>query len=151
MARGINNQTRYRAFLVLKNLPAIEEWRATLTQAKRDKFNHPGAVWFAWKRATAAVSKKQEPKPSPDLDREAIRERIATARGRKRHAIFWPQDALRRAHAAMLQSRSTDLLTLARVALQASVRSEDDLLALLPEPSPHRENKSETAAHVAAA
>jgi hypothetical protein len=36
----------------------------------------------------------------------------------------------------MLDSRSSDLLTLARAALQGAIRSEGDLLALLPpEPS----------------
>jgi hypothetical protein len=33
----------------------------------------------------------------------------------------------------MLDSRSTDLLVLARLALQSAVRTEDDLLALLPD------------------
>jgi hypothetical protein len=46
-------------------------------------------------------------------------------------SIYWPQDFLRRAHRAMLDSRSSDLLTLARVALEAAIRSEIDLLELL--------------------
>jgi hypothetical protein len=38
---------------------------------------------------------------------------------------------LRRAHEAMLKSKSTDLLTLARLALEAAIRNENDLLDLL--------------------
>ena len=52
------------------------------------------------------------------------------ARGR---SVFWGQDHLRRAHRAMLDSRSSDLLTLARVALEAAIRSDDDLRDLLPQ------------------
>lgn len=47
-----------------------------------------------------------------------------------------PQDFVRRAHEAMLKSRSTDLLTLARLALEAAIKTESDVLALLT-PSPH--------------
>ena len=50
------------------------------------------------------------------------------ARGR---SVFWGQDHLRRAHRAMLDWRSSDLLTLARVALEAAIRSDDDLRDLL--------------------
>ena len=46
-------------------------------------------------------------------------------------AIHWPQEPIRRAASAMRESRSNDLLILARVALQAAIRSEDDLFALL--------------------
>jgi hypothetical protein len=43
---------------------------------------------------------------------------------------------LRRAHQAMLDSRSSYLLTLASAALQGAIRNEGDLVALLPpEPS----------------
>ena len=41
------------------------------------------------------------------------------------------QEPIRRAASAMRESRSNDLLILARVALQAAIRSEDDLFALL--------------------
>jgi hypothetical protein len=46
-------------------------------------------------------------------------------------AIHWLQEPIRRAASAMRESRSNDLLILARVALQAAIRSEDDLFALL--------------------
>jgi hypothetical protein len=50
--------------------------------------------------------------------------------------VFWPQQSLRRAHEAMLDCRSTDLLKLARVALEAAIRQEADLLDLLPPERP---------------
>jgi hypothetical protein len=46
-------------------------------------------------------------------------------------AIHWLQEPIRRAASAMRKSRSNDLLILARVALQAAIRSEDDLFAVL--------------------
>jgi hypothetical protein len=51
----------------------------------------------------------------------------------------------------MLDSRSHDLLTLARVALEAAIRSEIDLLELLPDaPQQKREPARNGADHVAA-
>ena len=43
---------------------------------------------------------------------------------------------MKRAHQAMLDSRSTDLLTLAPFALQGAIRNESDLLDLLPPERP---------------
>jgi hypothetical protein len=48
---------------------------------------------------------------------------------------------MRRAHEAMLHSRSSDLLTLARVALQAAIRNEADLLALLSADPPTKNHR----------
>ena len=45
--------------------------------------------------------------------------------------IHWPQHCVRRAHEAMLKSRSSDLLVLARVALEAAIPSEDVLVELI--------------------
>jgi hypothetical protein len=38
----------------------------------------------------------------------------------------------------MLDSRSSDLLTLARAALEGAIRNEIDLLELLPDPPTHQ-------------
>jgi hypothetical protein len=48
--------------------------------------------------------------------------------------VFWPQSAIKRAADAMRESGSRDLYVLARVALEAAIRCEADLLELL---SPH--------------
>jgi hypothetical protein len=118
---GIDTQQRYLCILCIENLPAIEEWRATLDEKKRNAWNHPSAVFARWKQSTKAVARSPQ--------RHAVTAADVVRRGR---AIYWPQDAMRRAHQAMLDSRSHDLLTLARVALQAAIRSEEDLLSLLP-------------------
>jgi hypothetical protein len=115
----IDNQQRYRALLCLENENAIERWRASLSEKQRNLLNHPNAVWTHWMRAT----------------RPAIEPKTPTIRtnGGKARPVFWPQDALRRAHRAMLDCRSSDLLRLARVALEAAVRDENDLRSLLDE------------------
>jgi hypothetical protein len=62
----------------------------------------------------------------------------AGMKGAQRHGgkpIYWPQDMLRRAAMALRECGSSDIFRLARVALEAAIRSESDLLALLPEPA----------------
>lgn len=117
---GITSQERYRALLVLDNLPAIEQWRSGLSEARGRQLNHPGAVWSAWKQATAT-----EPR------RQCVRSAKAHGYGK---AIHWPPDALRRAATAIREARSIDTFILARRALEAAVRNETDLLALLEPP-----------------
>ena len=86
----------------------------------RRRFNHDNAVWHSWRRATA---------PSPQ--HRAI---VRHIREREGKPVYWSQAALRRAHEAMLKSRSSDLLILARLALEAAIRTDADLLALLETP-----------------
>jgi hypothetical protein len=126
---GISNQARYRALLCLENLPAIEAWRMALSTKRRDRLNHPNAIWSHWKRVTQAKA------PTPKAIVQRIAETAETARKEGR-AVHWPQASLRRAHLAMLDSRSSDLLTLARAALEAAIRDSDDLLLLLDPPKP---------------
>jgi hypothetical protein len=149
---GIDGQQRYRALVCLENLPAIEQWRATLSEKERERLNHPGAVWTHWRRAAKPASAPKRRRRAAKPKREQITERIAeVALARRRgKAIFWGQDHLRRAHRAMLDSRSTDLLTLARLALQGAIRNEADLLALLGE-EPQSEGRGNGAAAQAAA
>ena len=110
-------QERYRILLIIENLEAIESWRAGLDDRERRRLNHPGAIWSHWKRAT---------KP---------RRQVTHYNKAKGGKIYWPQDALRRAADAMRESRSNDLFVLSRVALEAAIRDEVDLVALL-EPKP---------------
>jgi hypothetical protein len=144
-------QERYRLFLILEHLSEIEAYRATLTESQRRKYNHPNSVWSHWKQSTKAAT------PAPQ--RQHIVARIAAAgdTARQGKAIYWPQECLRRGHEAMLACRSNDLLKLCRVALEAAVRDQNDLLALLPaEPpatsTPRHSLKSNSAqpAHAAA-
>lgn len=118
---GIAAQERYRALLVLENLPAISAWRDGLDETKRGRLNHPGAIWHAWRRATKAESQNVVLKATATKSHKGYGK-----------AIYWPQDALQRAAAAIRDARSTDTLILARRALEAAIRNEMDLLALLP-------------------
>jgi hypothetical protein len=110
---------------VLQNLPAITAWRNRLPEAKRRSFNHPGACWHGWRRSSSATKETAE--------RRQIVHRAGTVmeKARKGKPVYWPQAALRRAHEAMLDSHSTDLLVLARCALQGAIRNEANLLELL--------------------
>jgi hypothetical protein len=67
----------------------------------------------------------------------------ASPQGAKSHkgggygrAIHWPQTALKRAAEAIREARSGDCIVLARKALEAAIRNENDLLALLPDDLP---------------
>jgi hypothetical protein len=142
---GLNDQERSRALLVLQHLPAILIWRAGLDEAQRRRINHPNSVYLCWNRSitTAETAKRQDVvSPKPAAKRQPVVPSVTapaeTARHGKAKAIYWSQDTLRRAHQAMLHSRSSDLLTLARVALQAAIRNEADLLALLDADPPAR-------------
>jgi hypothetical protein len=106
--------------------PGIEAWRATLDDAKKRTLNDPGgAVWHAWRRTTTE---------RPSQHRLKARSRIrAAGYGR---AIHWPQTALKRAAEAIREARSGDCIVLARKALEAAIRNENDLLALLPDDLP---------------
>jgi hypothetical protein len=42
---GISPQERYRAVLIIENLPEIQLWRQTLPPDTCRKLNHPGAIW----------------------------------------------------------------------------------------------------------
>jgi hypothetical protein len=69
---GITNQERYRALLVLENLPAISAWRDGLDEAKRMRLNHPNAVWQAWRRDTSVETQ---------LRQRVVKTAAATPRG----------------------------------------------------------------------
>jgi hypothetical protein len=118
---GLNDQERSRSLLVLKNLPAILEWRAGVDEAQRDRFNHPNSVWINWRRSVRPIPTE----PGPRVTRHS-----------KPKAIFWSQDAIRRAAVALRECYSNDTFVMARRALEAAIRCEADLLLLLPADPP---------------
>jgi len=94
-----------------------------ISPEKRRQLNHPAAIWTHWRGAQPA-----------DCGRAARLHVVSNGGARPQRAgkaIHWLQEPIRRAASAMRESRSNDLLILARVALQAAIRSEDDLFALL--------------------
>jgi hypothetical protein len=54
---------RSRLFTVMQDLPAIEEWRRTLTLTERLKLNHPNAVLRKWQANTRVPDPNKKPKP----------------------------------------------------------------------------------------
>lgn len=48
---GISTLERYLALLCVENLDAIETWRDDFDEKKGRRLNHPGATWFARRRA----------------------------------------------------------------------------------------------------
>jgi hypothetical protein len=127
----INHHDRFKCHRMMENLQPIQRWRDSLSESAVRRLRHPGTVWVHWQKSLAPQSPVTAKAPA------AQRQHVPrVARHSKTKSIFWSQDALRRAHQAMLLSRSSDLLTLARVALQAAIRTEADLLALLPADPP---------------
>lgn len=66
----IDQGDRKRLLDVMDNLPEIEQWRATLTEGERRKYNHPSTVWRRWKKATKVPSADKD-KPKRETQREA--------------------------------------------------------------------------------
>jgi hypothetical protein len=121
MVRSFGGARSYRC-ISCTNRQAIEEWRATLDEKKRHAWNHPGAVWAHWRRSlkTEIATPKRQPVQG------------AQSSHRPGKAVFWPQDMLRRAAMALRECSSNDIFRLARVALEAAIRTESDLIELLP-------------------
>jgi hypothetical protein len=46
--RSIDQSDRARLLRVMDNLPAIEAWRATLSETELRRLNHPSVVWRKW-------------------------------------------------------------------------------------------------------
>jgi hypothetical protein len=118
-------QERYRALLCMKNLPAIETWRAGLDDAQRRRLNHPNAIWARWKRSTRADGNRSAPA------QHFVKSAMPSHRNGR--PIYFGQDILRRAAMALRETRSNDTFVVARAVLEAAIRSENDLIEL---PSP---------------
>jgi hypothetical protein len=120
-------QARYRALQCLKHLPAIEAWRESIPDAHRRKFNHPNSVWSRWQNSLNAETTRQRQNVVTRVAPKAAKRVTCTS-------IRWPQSTIKRAGDAMRQAWSNDVYKLATIALQAAIRSEVDLLELLPDP-----------------
>jgi hypothetical protein len=124
----ISTSERYNILQIIEHFPSIEAWRNGLTAEQQRRYNSPSCVLNYWKRATKAAT-------APRHMAEARRATRKAANGRP---VFWSQDALRRAVDAMRESRSTDWLILAKRALEAAVRDQEDVAALIDEPRPRK-------------
>ena len=50
---NVPSSARAKLFTLMENLAAVEAWRATLTDAQRQQFNHPSAVLRNYRKVTA--------------------------------------------------------------------------------------------------
>jgi hypothetical protein len=134
---GVTAQERYRLLKILEHLTEIGTWRAGLDEGKRRTLNHPNSIWSHWRRSLkpAAPPRRQNLIPEQTIER-------AVAEAAHRRPIYWSQESLRRAHRAMLDSKSSDFLILARCALEGAIRCEADLLALLSTETPSTQRRA---------
>jgi hypothetical protein len=127
----ISAQERYRAILCVENREAIEAWRVGLDDAQRRRLNHPAANWHAWCRAKKAKESASAADVPPQR-KHIVRSDEPHKGGAQ--AVYWDQASVKRAAMAMIEARSQDWYVLARLALQAAVRTRDDVATLLDDP-----------------
>jgi hypothetical protein len=131
-----SNQERYAILKILEHLPAVTAWRDGLPEAQRRRHNHP-SLWNTYRNASKAAT-----------DTPA-RPYVRSKSHRPGRPVYFSQDMLRRAAMAIAECGSPDIFRLARVCLEAAIRSENDIAALLetkPTPRP-AEAPSVVAAH----
>lgn len=115
----ISKAERGWLYPVMDNLDGIMRWRASLDAVRLRQLNHPQSILCHYRRSLGIERPKVVPPKS------SVRPRV------NGKAIYWPQAMIRRAGAALHESRSTDCFVLARAALEAAIRTEADVVALL--------------------
>ena len=118
-------QERSRIVKIIENLPAVSAWRETLPpEAKQRKLNHP-SLWFRFRASVERrpMPRRYPPNPGP---------RLNSAHVGSHRQVYWSQDHIQRAARAVSESyRGGDVYVIARLALEAAIRSEADLFALI--------------------
>jgi len=132
----IRKAHRSRLMQCVENIAAIDAWRAALPERRRNSYNHPDAVWFAWRRDTFGEAPRAMTRPDrPHNPRTGGK----AHRGGYHRSLQFNQDMIKRAATAMREHWSNDTLRLAVIALNAALRNENDLLELLPpKPAPRQ-------------
>ena len=68
----LDKSDRAKLLQLMEERPAVEEWRATLTDYDRRNLNNPTIVWRKWTAATRERKPKAKPAPPlPPADRRA--------------------------------------------------------------------------------
>jgi hypothetical protein len=119
--------TRTDLVKCIENKDAIAQWREGLMAAERLRCNHPSTVLNYWKRNQRPV--RSGPKPGHTVTREKGDPRQAHGR-----PVSWPQDVIKRAAIAIRKDWSNDTFRIARICLEAAIRDDHDLVALMPGP-----------------
>ena len=149
---GVGVQVRSRLMQILEHRAEIEAWRDALPEDKRAKMNHPDSCYFGWirsmtgKPARAPVSRPDRPsnhqaKRIRELEHalKAAELRVTETKAERDEAhlgshrqVYWTQDHVARAARAVSESyHGGDVYMIARRALEAAVRFEADLFALI--------------------
>jgi hypothetical protein len=136
---------RYRLLQCIANIDEIEAWRAGLDETTRDKYNHPDAVWFAWRRA---VHKEPPVYTRPYRPPNQSGKHVG---GRYSRPLYFDQDVIKRVAVALREHWCSDTYKLAVVVLNAAFPTEDALRELLPvdRPKPAPRLPKPTAAPIA--
>jgi len=113
-------QERYGLLKIIEHLDAVTAWRDGLPESQRRRHNHP-SLWHVFRRATKAETDAPA--------RQYVRSAKSSHRPGK--PVYFGQDMIRRAAMALRECGSPDIFRLARVALEAAIRSEADLAELL--------------------
>ena len=117
----VEQQVRSRLMLCLDHLDGIEAWRKTLDDEQRTRWAHPDTIWMHYRRSLQPVRRPagRHVQDTPNSDRRGGR------------PIFWDGDSIKRAAMALRENCSGDFYVMARKALEAAIRDEGDLFALL--------------------
>ncbi|WP_315766161.1 MULTISPECIES: hypothetical protein [unclassified Bradyrhizobium] len=118
----ISRTGQFWSMMLADNAEAIAAWRDGLPENKRRRFTTPHGLISGWRKSLQFPSQKlrnvvQKPRP---------------AWKPKGAPIGIPGDMIQRAAIALRERWCNDVVVLARIALQAAIRSEADIIELLP-------------------
>ncbi|WP_316159806.1 hypothetical protein [Bradyrhizobium sp. SZCCHNRI20481] len=118
----ISRMDQFYAMQMADNPEEIGAWRNALPEAKRRRFTSPHGIVNGWQRSFQRPSPKarnivQKPRPAWKA---------------KGAPIGIPGDMIQRAALALREGWCNDVVVLARLAIQAAIRSEADVIELLP-------------------
>jgi hypothetical protein len=60
----LNNTDRAKLLQLMEELPAVEDWRASLTEYERRNLNNPTSIWRKWKAFGRRKAQSSRDKPS---------------------------------------------------------------------------------------
>lgn len=111
----IDSHERVAAVDLVENLPAITQWRASLTEDERRRAHHPIAMLQHWRRGTTP----RRPGPKP---RSSNNSTSSWARDGYVRRMAWSQESIRNVAAAIKETGMRDLFVMARAAMDATER-----------------------------
>ncbi|MGJ4928606.1 hypothetical protein ACQR1I_14225 [Bradyrhizobium sp. HKCCYLS2038] len=118
----IDRMDQFWSMQMADNVEAVAAWRDALPELKRRRYTTPHGIVSGWRKSLRCPLQKvrnivQKPR-SPSKAKGA--------------PIGFSGETIRRAAVAMRDEWCNDVFVLARVALQAAIRNEADLIELLP-------------------